>query len=182
MKLLLCKTIEKLGIVGDVVDVKPGYARNYLLPSRLATEPTEGNVRALAEARRVAEIERAQRRAELEALAEKMADVEVTLHARANEDGALYGSVGKREIAQALCDEGFQLDADHVLLARPIRHLDNMTVDVKLGDELRTSIKVWIVREKVAGEDGEENDETPAEAGETKAGTEAGEDGDSSHE
>lgn len=187
MKLLLCKNIEKLGIVGDVVNVRPGYARNYLLPQGLATEPTEANIRALAEARRQAELERAKRRVELEALAERMKDVEVTIKARANEDGHLYGSVGQREIAAALMEEGFAVDPDAIRLLRPIRHLDNVAVDIRLGEDLTGSVKVWVVREKLEGEaddaemdDAEEAEEVEVDA--KAAGMEAGPDDDSANE
>lgn len=170
MKLLLCKNVDKLGIVGDVVNVSDGYARNYLLPSRLATEPTDANVRALADARRVAELERARHMAELEEVAQKLQDVEVTIRAKANEEGVLFGSVGPREIALALEEEGFPVDPEKILLSRPIRHLDNVTVEIKIGGELRSSIKVWVVRDKTEGEEPEEEvHRTP----ESSAGMEA---------
>lgn len=169
MKLLLCKNVDHLGIVGDVVEVAAGYARNYLLPNRLATEPTQSNMKRLAEARRVAELERAKFRAAQEALAERLKEVEVTIYARANEDGVLYGSVGRREIADALGHEGFPIKMDYVALPRPIRHLDNLSVDIKLADDLRTPVKVWVVREKVAGEEGDE----VAESEESSTGKEA---------
>ena len=179
MKLLLCKNIERLGIVGDVVTVAPGYARNYLLPQGLATEPTEANKRVLAEARRAAEEERTRQRAELEELATQIEGVEVTIRARANEEGALYGSVGTRDIASALAEEGYYLGADQIALDRPIRHLDTVAVDVNLADDLHSSIKVWIVREKTADDqDSEESEETE----ETQAGKEAGADDDSAGE
>jgi len=167
MKLLLCKNIETLGIVGDVVNVKPGYGRNYLLPQGLATEPTEANMRALAEARRIAEEEQIRQRKMLERLAERLEGVEVTIRAKANEDGVLYGSVGAKEIAQALADEGQPVTANMVSLDEPIRRLDNVTVTVKLGEALRSEVKVWVVREKT---EGEEDDEESTDA---TAGTEA---------
>lgn len=158
MKVLLCKNIEKLGIVGDVVTVKPGYARNYLLPHHLATEPTERNMRALAEARRVAEEERERKRTELERLAEKVRGFEVTLHARANEDGVLYGSVGARDIADALAEDDFFVKPEQVLLDRPIRQLDSVSVDLRFADDLRSTIKVWVVRDKSADADAEDGE------------------------
>ena len=171
MKLLLCKNVANLGIVGDVVKVATGYGRNYLLPQGLATEPTEVNMRALAEARRAAEEERTRQRTELEELAGRLEGVEVTIRARANEEGVLYGSVGQKEIADALAEEEFYLRADQVLLDQPIRHLDTVSVEVRLADDLRSSIKVWIVREKTADdESGEDSEETE----ESSVGREAG--------
>lgn len=176
MKLLLCKNVEKLGIVGDVVNVAAGYGRNYLVPQGLATEPTEVNTRALAEARRVAEEDRTRQRAELEELATRLEGVEVTIKARANVDGVLYGSVGTKEIVTALADEGYYLGADQIVLDRPIRHIDTIAVEVNLAEDLRSSIKVWIVREKTA------EDEDSEEVEESEAGREAGVDDNSSNE
>ena len=170
MKLLLRQTVSPLGIVGDVVDVADGYGRNYLLPQRLAVEPTEANVRSLVEARKEAERERAAERSMLKRIAARLADVEVTIKARANEDGVLYGSVGRKDIAAALDEEGHAVSPDQVLLADPIRMLDNVVVDIRLADDLHASVKVWVVRELIEGEE--------SEGGEALAGKEAGSDGD----
>ena len=165
MKLLLCKNIEKLGIIGDIVEVAPGYGRNYLVPQGLATEPNETNIRKLAEARRNAELERIKERKLLESLAKRLEDVEVTIRARANEEGVLYGSVGRREIHAALAEEGHPVTIDQIALDTPIRHLDNIPVDVKLADDLHSTIKVWVVRERTGDEEEESDDRAEAEAG-----------------
>jgi large subunit ribosomal protein L9 len=157
MKILLRKNVSKLGIIGDVVEVKNGYARNYLFPSGLATHPTETNIRALAEARKHAEHERAEMEAVLRSAAERLSGVEVTIQARANEEGVLYGSVGAREIAAALVAEGHEVEADHIKLKEPIRHLDHVTVPVKLLDDLTVDVVVWVVRERKEGETEEEH-------------------------
>ena len=162
MKLLLTKDVTKLGIVGDVVEVSAGYARNYLLPQRLATQPTEANMRALAEDRAKAEERRRRARVALQEQAERLADVEVTIAAPANEEGVLYGSVGPREIAAALREEGHGVDASCIDLRNPIRRLDNVLVDVVLAEDINTKVKVWVVRSGAA-EDGED-DETGKEA------------------
>ncbi len=176
VKLLLCENVETLGIVGDVVDVAPGYARNYLLPQGLATEPTGGNMRTLKERRRAAELDRAKKRTELEQLAEKLEEVEVTIRARANEEGVLYGSVGVKEIVEALSEEGFFLKPEQVALERPIRQLDTEAVPIRLADDLRTSVKVWVVREKT------DDDMEDEEVSDAEAGREAGVDDDSADE
>ena len=168
MKLLLCKNIQSLGIVGDVVEVSSGYARNYLLPRRLATEPTKTNVRRLAEARKVAEHELALLRIQLESVAKRLDGAEVTVRARANEEGVLYGSVGKREIAHALAEEGHQVTPEQVVLSTPIRRLDNVAVEVRLDHDLRSTVKVWVVREKT--DEGEGGEALPG----VEAGMEAG--------
>lgn len=171
MKLLLCKNVEKLGIVGDIVNVSAGYARNYLLPHGVATEPTDTNVRRLAEARKIAERERAQQRERLEKLVGEIEGVEVTVRAKANEDGVLYGSVGTKEIAAALEDEGHYVKPEQIALEAPIRHLDNISVELRLAEGLRCAIKVWVVRDKVEGDNDEAvTDEQPDDAG-MEAGT-----------
>ncbi len=177
MKLLLCKNVAALGIVGDVVDVNEGFARNYLLPRRLATEPTSSNVKRLAEARRQAEAEMARERAVLESIAKRMEGVEVTIRARANEDGLLYGSVGRREISAALAEEGHHVSVEQIQLQTPLRRLDNLEVELRFASDLRTHIKVWVVREKT-GEETEEGQEKEA----TPAGREAGQHGDGNNQ
>ncbi len=173
MKLLLCRNVDQLGIVGDVVEVSAGYARNYLLPHHLATEPTKANVRKLAEARRVAEHERVEQRAVVERLAKAIEGVEVTVRAKSNEEGHLYGSVGRREIAKALEDEGHYIKPEHIQLQAPIRHLDTVTVDIRMADDLHSSIKVWVVREKEDGEEGSAVETAERPTGEAEAGKEA---------
>lgn len=168
VKLLLTRSVDKLGIVGDVVTVAEGYARNYLLPHGLATQPTQGNMRRLAEARRQAERELAEQKARLEELLKRLEGVELTIQAKANEEGHLYGSVGKREVSHALEAEGYFVKPDQIVLDHPIRHLDNTNIDIRLGPELRTTIKLWVVREKTPGEEGAES------SNKVEAGKEAG--------
>jgi large subunit ribosomal protein L9 len=173
MKLLLRKDIPTLGIVGDVVEVSAGYARNYLLPHSLATAPTDANMKALADERRRSEERRAARVAAMQSAAERLRDVEVTIAAAANEDGVLYGSVGPREIAAALRDEGHDVEASHVKLHTPIRNLDSRVVEVVLADDITANVKVWVVRAQ-SREPGTERSEPQAAV----AGTEAGNHGD----
>lgn len=160
MKLLLTKDIARVGIVGDVVDVSPGYARNYLLPQRLATAATAANMRALAEERKRAEERRRQAHEAMARAAERLRDVEVTIAAAANEEGVLYGSVGPREIAAALRDEGHDVETGAIQLHEPIRRLDKVEVVVRFTDDITTEVKVWVVRSQATpGADDEEVDD-----------------------
>ena len=179
MKLLLTRDIQHLGIVGDVVEVSDGYARNYLMPQRLAIEPTEANFRALAKERRRAEERRLTEREARLALAEQLKEVEVTIAAAANPDGVLYGSVGPREVSAALKEEGYDIDPAQVNLHTPIRRLDNVQVKIHLGEDIDSEVKVWVVRSR-GTEDLDQEEEESAEA--KGAGTEAGEDGHSPDE
>ena len=146
MELLLKKDVAHLGIVGDVVNVSPGYARNYLLPHDIATEATAANIRGLAEERQKAEERRRLAHDVLVQAAERIRDIEVTIAAAANDEGVLYGSVGPREIAAALRDEGHTVEASHIDLHEPIRRLDNIVVRVRFADDVTSEVKVWVVR------------------------------------
>lgn len=152
MKVLLRKDVEPLGIVGDVVDVTTGYARNFLFPQGLAMEPNKGNMRALTKERAAAEQRRKLAHEQMQRAAEKLADVEVTIIAAANEEGVLYGSVGPKEIAHALAEEGHPIRPEHVRLSAPIRHLDKAIVDIRFTQGITAQVKVWVVRERKEGE------------------------------
>jgi large subunit ribosomal protein L9 len=153
MQLLLLKDVRKLGHVGDVVDVSVGYARNYLIPQRLATDPTEENIKAIEDEKRRAAADRARRLREFETLAQQMADVTVTVEAAANPEGTLYGSVGAKDIAVALQTMGYPVLPEHVLLDAPIRTLDNRAITLEFADEITTQIKLWVVRAGAAEDD-----------------------------
>lgn len=169
MRLLLLKDIFRVGNLGDVVEVNNGYARNYLLPQRLATEPTEENIRAIEEDRKKAAADRARRRKVFEDLVEKMRDVAVKIEATANPEGTLYGSVGAKEITDALHAQGFEVLAEHIQLDAPIRTLDNYTVTLRFAEGVSTDIQVEVAPQGGAahgGEAGERREASAAERGE----------------
>jgi large subunit ribosomal protein L9 len=159
MKLLLRRDIPKVGLAGDVIEVSEGYARNYLIPHHLGVEPTKANMKRIEEDKRLAEEERRLRRAAVEQMASRMNNVEVTISAACNREGHLYGSVGPREIAAALRDEGHVVEAKQVQLREPIRQLDTVVVPVLLADDIQVDVKVWVVREtgSVVEEDEEDH-------------------------
>lgn len=146
MRLLLLKDVRKLGHIGDIVEVSRGYARNYLLPQLLATDPTEENIRAIEEEKKAAAVERARRLREYESLAEKLREVTITIEAAANPEGTLYGAVHAKEIAEALQAQGYPVLADQVALDAPIRTLDNRAVRLEFSDEISAEVKLWVVR------------------------------------
>jgi len=147
MQVLLRENVERLGGIGDVVDVKPGYARNYLLPRGLAVEVTPGNVRRVAILKQRAEEERRRREQELAALAENLKSVSVTIAAKANEEGHLFGSVNAARIAEALQAEGYPVDEKMIQLPEPIKECGVIDVPLQVTQELASSCKVWIVAE-----------------------------------
>jgi large subunit ribosomal protein L9 len=150
IKLLLTENVDNLGIVGDVVNVRPGYARNFLLPRALATKPTDGAIKRLAVRRAVVEKEMAERRVKLEALMEKLKGFELTLQRSANEQGVLFGGVSQHDIREALRAEGFELDDRAVRIGQQIKRLDSYAIPIVLASDLKTEIKLWVVSDKPA--------------------------------
>jgi large subunit ribosomal protein L9 len=151
MKLLLHKDVAKLGHFGDVVEVKAGYARNYLIPQGLAVEPTASNVKAIEKERvRQAEIRRLARQ-EILKLAEKVGGAEITISVLANEQGNLFGSVGGVEIAKALQEKGFEIKPAFVVLEGHLRALGSYDVKLNLGQEIEATVKVVIIKPEDAG-------------------------------
>lgn len=152
MKVLLTDTIEKVGIVGTVVDVSEGYARNYLLPKKLATTPTQGNIQRLEAARKEHEAHMKLLREQKEVLLQAITGLELTIARASNEEGHLFGSVSRRDISEELMKLGHAVTPDDVRLDEPLRRIDTFMVNVQLALDLKTQIKIWVVREKTAEE------------------------------
>jgi large subunit ribosomal protein L9 len=155
MKVLLRRNVPKLGKIGEVVDVKPGYARNYLLPQRLAVEPTPGNLKAVEAEKQQYLQELAAKRSELEAKAQALRGKEATIAARANEQGQLYGSIGPAQIVSALAEQGVFIEVENIVLDSPLRQLDKYDVELLFGEDVRSMIHVWVVPVREAGEEAE---------------------------
>ena len=172
ISLLLTENVDNLGIVGDVVDVRPGYARNFLLPRNLATTPTKGAIKALASRRAEVEKEMKKLRAEREAIFEKLKEHELTMMRSANDQGILYGGVSQHEIAEALRADGFAIDDRAVRIGEQIKRLDSYHIPIALDADLKCEIKLWVVsdkpREDLDGEEGEAEAAAP-EAAEAEA-------------
>ncbi len=173
MRLLLRKDITNLGLCGDVVEVTPGYARNYLLPHHLALEPTKGNLKAIEEDKKIAAAEREKRRAILLETQRRLTGVEATISTACTPEGHLYGSVGPREISSALMDEGHSVHPDDIKMTQNLKEVGTYDVDVVLAEDLSATVKVWVVAEKSVETDADEADAT-APASETEAADDAG--------
>jgi len=148
MKVLLTETINKIGIVGEVVNVSEGFARNYLLPKKLAITPTEGNIKRYEQQKTDYERKLRELRSQKEALLAQLTGVEITIARAANEDGHLFGSVSRRDIAEELQKQGFALTHEDIRLDDSLRRVDTFMVPVQLAGDLKTEIKVWVVRDK----------------------------------
>ena len=148
MRVLLRNTIEKLGERGEIVNVADGYARNYLLPRSLAVPATPENFKQLEIEKQRLQKLAVKERAELEALRERIAASSCTIVAAASPEGHLYGSVGAREVAEALTREGFDIDEHGVRLDEPLKEVGVYVVDLQLGHDLVAQTRVWIVAEE----------------------------------
>ena len=151
MKVILKENVDKVGRMGDLVEVSSGYARNYLIPKKLAVAATEKNVRVLEhEKRLIAERQRKERKA-AEGLAQQMREMSITIPVQTGEEhpeeGAkIFGSVTSKDIVEALAKEGFTVDKRSVLLEKPIKELGTFMVPIKLHPEVTFEIRVWVVR------------------------------------
>jgi len=148
VKLLLAQDVKDLGKAGDIVNVKEGYARNYLLPRGLGIQPTEGNIKRVEETRKQREAEEKARQQRLREAAKVLEGTSVTIKAQANEQGHLFGSVTEKDIAAALQAMGHKIDESQILLAEPIRQLDRFRVPVRLAEGVEAAIDLWVVPEE----------------------------------
>ncbi|MDO4576000.1 MAG: 50S ribosomal protein L9 [Planctomycetia bacterium] len=145
IQLLLIQSVDNLGKQGDVVEVKPGFANNYLIPQGLATIASEHHKRMVEKHKaRLAEIHK-QKTAAMQALAEQLRSVSLSIEANANDTGHLYGSIGAAEIVAALKNLGHHLAEDQVRLEGPLRELGLYTVKVHLANEIDSELHVWVV-------------------------------------
>ena len=146
MEVILLERIEKLGQMGDVVTVKNGYARNFLLPKGMALRATEANRQRFAAQRKEIEARNLERRKEAEAVAKKVDGFKVVLLRQAGESGQLYGSVSSRDVSSELTDAGFHVDRGQVVLERPIKDLGLHAVKVRLHPEVEITVSVNVAR------------------------------------
>ena len=144
IQLLLLRTVENLGIVGDIVKVKPGYARNYLLPQRLAEFPTPSKIEALKEQRAHAQAELDQLRGSREELLARMEEVSITLVRSCNDKGVLYGSVTQRDLADGLQEAGYNVGVRSIRLQNAIRRIGEYPVPIQFDKDLRAEVMVII--------------------------------------
>ncbi|TVM04093.1 MAG: 50S ribosomal protein L9 [Candidatus Brocadia sp. WS118] len=147
MELLLKKNVDKLGRIGDIVKVKEGYARNYLLPKGLATSVSPANVKQIEKEKIRMELQLKEEREKLEGILERISTASCTILAKANEEGRLFGSVAAVQIADALAKEGYPVNHEMVKLDSPIKVCGDFDVTIALSLELQTKCKVSVVKE-----------------------------------
>ncbi len=147
VQVILNEDVPKLGRTGDVVKVRAGYARNYLLPRKLAVIADERNVRAFEHQKRIGAMRREAKKSQAVALKERIEALALTLSARAGEEGKLFGSVTNIDIERALRERGFDIERRKIVLDEPIKQLGDYTVPIKLDHEVEASLKVSVAAE-----------------------------------
>jgi large subunit ribosomal protein L9 len=147
MEIILRQAVENLGSPGDVVKVKSGYARNYLLPHGLAYEATPGNLKRIQQERDRLDAAENERRGVAQGLAEKLEQVSLTFSARVGDEGKLFGSVTAADIAQQLEAQGFHLEKRQIDLHDPIKALGVYRVPIRLHADVKPEVRVWVIKQ-----------------------------------
>ena len=147
MEVILRDDVPNLGQVGELVKVKNGYARNYLIPQGLAYQATEANKRRIESERKHREIRLAEQKSGAESLAAELNAIELTFTAKAGEGDKLFGSVTSSDIASELAAKGYKLDRRLIELPEPIKMIGAYPVSIRLHPEVRAEIRVWVTKE-----------------------------------
>ena len=147
MKVILRQNYESLGQIGQLVDVKEGYARNYLIPRKIAYVALEGNIRALEEEKKSVEKKKKQEIQAAENLGLELEKVSVTISVQVGEEDKIFGSVTTQMIADALKEKGYEIDKRKIEIQEPIKSLGIYGITIKLHPNVTTNIKVWVVRQ-----------------------------------
>jgi large subunit ribosomal protein L9 len=140
------KDMEKLGDVGDEIEVSDGYARNYLIPKKVAIRATKGALKVVEQKKKEKERRLQKEKQEAAELAEKMTDLSCTITVEAGEEDKLFGAVTSEMIAEALAAEGVEVDKKKVSLEEPIKALGVYNVDIKLHPEVKAQARIWVVK------------------------------------
>ena len=147
MEIILKQDIQNLGFKDDIITVKDGYARNYLIPKKLAYQATGGNLKRI-EFEKHRAVQQAEREVEeCRKLAEKIKDLSLTFQVKVGEEDKLYGSVTVADVADEATKQGFEIDRRRILLEEPIKQLGVYTIQVRLHPEVNAELKVWVVKE-----------------------------------
>ncbi|NWF89958.1 MAG: 50S ribosomal protein L9 [Ignavibacteriaceae bacterium] len=147
MKVILRKDFESLGKIGDVIEVKSGFARNYLFPNGIAYSALKGNLKALEEEKKVHLKKEQQELAKSEKLASELEKVSVTIPVQVGEEDKIFGTVTSQMIADALKEKGYEIDKRKIEIEEQIKSLGIYGVNIKLHSSVNAKIKVWVVRE-----------------------------------
>jgi large subunit ribosomal protein L9 len=151
MKVILKQDVEKLGRRGDVVNVAPGFGRNYLIPRKMALAVTATNLKTIEIERQALKKKAEAERKTFQSLVEKLNEVSLTFTRRAGDKDVIFGSVSGGDVKEALDALGYDIDKKKILLDEPIKRLGNFTVPVKISTEDRAEVKIVVAREEIEG-------------------------------
>jgi large subunit ribosomal protein L9 len=147
MKVILRKNFDQLGQIGDIVDVKNGYARNFLIPRQIAYIATKGNLRALEEEKKLLAKKDEKELGDAQKLAAELEKVSVTIPVKVGEEDKIFGSVTNQMIADSLKEKGYDIDRRKIEISEPIKALGIYSVEIKLHTKVNAVVKTWVVRE-----------------------------------
>jgi len=148
MKVILRQNLDNLGNIGDVVNVKNGYARNYLLPNNLAFVATQDAVKRIEREKLKLISQLTKEKENAEALSQSLSNIQLTIPMRTTEEGTLYGSITNQLISEKLSELDFNIDKRNIIIDEPIKTLGIFDVKIKLHSDLTTNIKVWVINEE----------------------------------
>ena len=147
MKVILRKDFEQLGRIGEVIDVKDGYARNFLLPRQIAYIATAGSIRALEEEKKQVAKKLSKELEEAQKLSAELESVSVTIPVKVGEEDKLFGTVTTQMIADSLKEKGYDIDKRKIEITEPIKALGIYSINIKLHHDVTSVVKTWVVRE-----------------------------------
>ncbi len=146
MKVILMSNVENLGEPGDVVTVKPGYARNMLIPMGLALRASKRNIAVATEQKRVALAKVERENQSMEILAKKLGKVEITIEVKVGEEEKMFGSITNKDILKELTDKGFELDKNQISINEPIKTLGIYHITVKVAKDITSDVKLYVIK------------------------------------
>jgi large subunit ribosomal protein L9 len=147
MKVILKEEIKKLGKMGQIVDVADGYARNYLVPKGLAVEANTKNIRSMEHAKKIIQEKSRKLKDSAQDFASRISSITLTIKAKAGEEEKLFGSVTTMDIAEALLNEGIEIDKKKISLEEPIKRLGSYSVQIKLHPDVSVPLNIQVIQE-----------------------------------
>lgn len=144
MEVILREDVASLGMIGDIVNVRPGYARNYLLPQGLAVPADRRNIERLEHERRIIEVKKQRERGAYQSVADSLRGLRLEIEARAGRGGKLFGSVTNLDVHKLLVDKGFDIDRRRITLKEPIKEIGEYQVSIRVGQDISTDVAVVV--------------------------------------
>ena len=146
MKVILLNDVENLGLAGDIVTVKPGYARNRLIPLGLALRASNKNVAVASERKKVANVKIERENIALQKLAKKLSNVEITIEVNVGEEEKMFGSITNLDVHKELTSKGYDLDKNQIIIDEPIKALGIYHAKVKIAKDITSDVKLYVIK------------------------------------